>query len=300
MIVKNFKPILFTLLIGSVIFLASCEKQKITFKETPATGTVVLPALCENCHNSYAEHSSNAHSKHTKGMYAYDCSTCHFGHGWEKSTHMNGVKNVTFDINSLITRNGGDSNSPTWDNKNKTCSNIYCHSNGRTAYRGQDVGYPSIPGSMNWSSTIGKQIAVYATTPRWDNGKVSQCTSCHNGKGNMSTPYLISIPNTTTQNNYPQSGQHQLLYHMSNNKDFASSPYLAPYWDGVQCFWCHSTDAADANGPINQGTYGTKYHVDGETFFKPLNVSEGGTIANGSRYSGNGTAAHCGVGKRCW
>ncbi len=307
--VKNLRTILFTLLISSVIFLASCEKQKITFKNTPAPGSTVLPELCENCHNgTFAEHSSNAHAKHTKGLYAYSCNTCHFGHGYETATHMNGVKNVTFNLTSLITRNGNDSNSPTWDSKNKTCSNVYCHSNGRTAYRGQDPGYPNAVGSMNWSATVGKQIAVYATTPRWDNGKVTECTSCHNGLGNMTSPFLVSKPNSMKQSNYPESGQHQLLFHMTNNKDFSASPYTTPQWDGVQCFWCHNTSTvAAANDSVNiinnsnlQGTYGTNYHVDGQTFFKPLSISAGGTMANGSRYSGNGNAAHCGVGKKCW
>jgi len=127
---------------------------------------------------------------------------------------------------------------------------------------------------------------------------------CHNGLGNMDSPFLISRPHTMAQSDYPVSGKHQASMHNSNTQDFSDSIiYSTPIWDGVQCFWCHSvsaTDVASINGPILQGTYGTTYHVDGKTYFKPRNISDGGTMANGLSYSGNGSAAHCGVGKKCW
>ena len=298
MISIKFKAIVFILLTSSVIYFSSCEKQKITYKNAPAPDGVVLPEQCESCHNAnFVEHSTNAHSKHTTGLYTFVCSTCHFGHGWETATHMNAEKNITFDPNGLATRKGADSNTPAYDTGTKTCSNIYCHSNGVTADRGHDSTY-------TWGTNPPFGTIVYTTTPRWDTGKITDCTYCHNGKGNMTDPYKVSRPNTMDTVNYPASGMHQLAFHMNNNQDFGSSPYdINPKWDGVQCFWCHTNQAVDVasiNGPILQGTYSTNYHVDGETFFIPSNISEGGTMANGLNYSSNGTASHCGNSKKCW
>lgn len=295
MIIKSIKTILFTLLICSVIYLVSCEKEKVKRENYSVKEHVVLPELCENCHNNtIPAHATNAHSKHTTGLYTYNCTTCHYGHGWETATHMNAVKNITFDPNGLATRYGADSNTPMYDPETKTCSNVYCHSNGVTADRGTD-------GTFTWSTkTPPFDTLEYTTTPNWDKGKVTACTFCHDGKGNMTSPYLIERPNTMTTNDYPESGSHRHQAHMSNN-DLSSATYATPIWDGVQCFWCHSTVAIDVtsqNGPINQGTYGTSNHVDGQTFFKPLNISAGGTMANGVTHSSSGS--HCGASKTCW
>lgn len=293
MTLVRFKTVFFTLLIGSVIYLVSCEKEKVKHANYSVKEHVVLPEFCENCHNNtFPVHSTNAHSKHTKGLYTFNCTTCHYGHGWETATHMNTVKNITFDPNGLATRWGADSVIPIYDPETKTCTNVYCHSNGVTADRGHDSTY-------TWSTnTPPFGTLKYATTPRWDNGKITSCNSCHYAKGNMISPYLIERPNTMTTNDYPESGSHRLSYHMSNN-DFSS--VATPVWDGVQCFWCHSSVAIDStiiNGPINQGTYGTSNHVDGQTFFKPLQISAGGTMANGINHSNS--SSHCGASKKCW
>ena len=297
MMLKIYKTVILSILLGSVFFLVSCEKEKIKYDNVEQQE--YLPQFCEDCHmNSFQEHSTNAHAKHTKGIYEFECSTCHFGHGWEVKTHMNAEKNITFNPYGLATRNGLDSLvTPEWDSETKTCKNIYCHSNGVSADRGTD-------GTYTWSSDAPPfgQI-IYAETPSWNNGKIDDCIPCHIGKGNMTEPYLIERPNVLTLDDYPVTGQHRLIWHLSNNKEFAMAPFNTPFWDGVQCFWCHSASTGDeiaVNGPTFQGSYGTKYHVDGVTLFKPLKVSEGGTMLNGSSYSSNGTEAHCGAGKKCW
>ena len=293
MISIKFKAIVFILLTSSVIYFSSCEKQKITYKNAPAPDGVVLPEQCEACHNNtYPEHSTNAHAKHTTGLYTFACSTCHFERGDGTVFHLNKTKDISFDPNGLATRKGADSNTPAYDTGTKTCSNVYCHSNGVTADRGTD-------GTYTWATSAPPfGTSVYTTTPRWDTGKVTECTYCHNGLGNMTSPYQISRPNTMVQGNYPASGAHQNENHIDNDQDFDSSPYdINPKWDGVQCFWCHTNQAVDVasvNGPVLQGTYGSSHHVDGLTFFKPLNVSEGGTMANGLNRSG-----HCNSYK-CW
>ena len=302
MISIKFKAIVFILLTSSVIYFSSCEKQKITYKNAPAPDGVVLPEQCEACHNNtYPEHSTNAHAKHTTGLYTFACSTCHFERGDGTAYHMiDDTKDINFNPNGLAYRNGADSNTPDYDTGTKTCSNVYCHSNGVTADRGTD-------GTYTWG-TLPFGTASYDTTPRWDTGKVTGCTYCHNGLGNMTSPYLIERPNTMTINDYPESGSHRNPNHYDNDRSFGNAPYnITPKWDGVQCFWCHNPSTASPSdsvsvidNPILQGTYGSKYHVDGQTFFKPLNISAGGTMANGLNYSSNGTAAHCGAGSKCW
>jgi len=258
------------------IALISCEKNKIVYEDNTSPAIpVILPVECETCHNgTFSEHSTNGHVKHT-GTYEYACTTCHFGHGWETSTHMNTEKNVDFDPNGLATRYGLDSITPVWDADTKTCSNVYCHSSGNSADRGTD-------GTNTWG-TAPFATATYYTTPNWESGKITECTFCHNGLGNMESPYLIEQPHTMAQENYPASGQHQLAFHMSNTT-FSTNDYTSPQWDGVQCFWCHTTkamDIASINGSLPQGTYGTSYHADGETYFKPLTLPDGGTMAAG-------------------
>lgn len=293
---KDLKSLSLLLLVSSVLFI-SCGKDKITYNKTPAPDPLILPVDgnndCENCHNAtYPEHATNAHSKHTTGIYTFACSTCHYGHGYDTGTHMNATKNVTFDPNGLATRKGLDSNTPTWDSTLKTCSNVYCHSNGVTADRGTD-------GTYTWADTTQKPFgtSVYATTPSWVSGKIDNCVFCHNGSGNMITPYTVDKSHTMVVGDYPASGQHQMGAHISNS-EFDSSPYSTPYWGSVQCFWCHSTSLSDStsvNGSNIQGTYSTNYHVDGQTFFKPLVVDEGGTMVNGLRNK----AGHC-TSFKCW
>ena len=289
---KSFSLLLFT---GSIL-LISCEKEKIISDANTAPEPAILPAECENCHiGTFPEQATNAHSKHTTGLYTFDCNTCHYGHGYETLTHMNATKNVTFNPNGLATRNGADSNTPTWDSTTKTCSNVYCHSNGITADRGTD-------GTYTWG-TLPFGTVSYQTTPSWTTGKIDDCVYCHNGKGNMTSPYKVEKANTMAQTNYPASGSHQMSAHRTNSQEFSATPYASPFWDGVQCFWCHSdqaTNVTSIDGPIIQGTYGTAKHVDGATFFKPLNISAGGTMAEGLGYSSNGNAAHCANGVSCW
>ena len=77
-------------------------------------------------------------------------------------------------------------------------------------------------------------------------------------------------------------------------------------WTVVNCFWCHNANNGDDGSPINQGTYGTSFHVDGTTYFDPRSVVSGGTILNNPTggiftYAFDGTKAHCAVGsKACW
>ena len=59
----------------------------------------------------------------------------------------------------------------------------------------------------------------------------------------------------------------------------------------MQCFWCHEVDNNSVSaGTKMQGTYGTGYHVDGETYFDPRSYSNGGTIVDGSGYGYEGGA----------
>lgn len=249
---------------------------------------------CEGCHISTAPtYGSAVHVKH-KDRYRYQCATCHYQYGFGgtlEGTHPNGEKNVSFDPNGMATRNGQDAITPTF-NGDLTCDNTYCHSDGRSAYRGTD-------GTYTWSATTGSQTAVYSTTPVWGTGTITTCLPCHSGTGNLNDPYTITTPGLSDPLP-PASGSHRRGAHTSNNKSLAGNG-----WTAVNCFWCHNTVNGDDGSPIYQGTYGTQFHVDGQTYFDPRSAVNGGTLVNnpdGSvfTYAFGGSLAHCGSGKACW
>lgn len=251
------------------------------------------PIGCDECHIAYAPtFGSTVHVKH-KDTYAYDCSTCHFQYGSDgalEGPHPSGTKDVNFDPDGLATRNGQDAITPVY-NVNSSCDMVYCHSDGRSAYRGTD-------GTYTWSGTTGSQTAVYATTPIWASGTLTDCTPCHSGTGNMTEPYTITFPGADPALP-PRTGAHRRGPHLSNSEDLAGNG-----WTVVNCFWCHNAANGDDGSPIFQGTYGTSFHVDGTTYFDPRSVVEGGTLANnpsGGALSYSFSGGHCAVGsKACW
>ena len=253
------------------------------------------PAGCDDCHNAEAPTFASAvHVKH-KDRYGYTCSTCHFQYGsggdLEGGTHPNASIDVNFNPDGMATRNGQDAITPVF-NGDKTCDNIYCHSNGRSAYRGTD-------GTYTWSGTTGPQSAVYATTPVWDAGSITTCMSCHSGTGNMTDPYTVTIPGANPALP-PSTGAHRRGVHLDNDQELSGNG-----WTVINCFWCHNAADGDDGSPILQGTYGTSFHVDGTTFFDPRSFVDGGTTVNSNTggsfsYSALGSSAHCGTGRSCW
>jgi len=257
---------------------------------------------CTDCHNAINTpttgiYTTDAHSTHVT-RYGYACSTCHFGQGSggvNEPTHPSGgLGEVTFDPNGLAKRNGLDAATPTYNNTAKTCTNVYCHSNGRSAYRGTD-------GTYTWSGTTGSQTPTYGTAPNWYTGSITACSSCHSGSGNMNSPYTITTPGLADPLP-PATGSHQRGAHTSNSQELSGNG-----WAAVNCFWCHNANNGNSTTTMNQGTYGTALHVDGQTSFKPLSFVNGGTMVNATpssggtfSYSRTGSAAHCSQGKTCW
>ncbi len=251
-------------------------------------------ADCDGCHATVGNYSTDAHTTHIEGLYAYSCSTCHFERGAGTTYHRNSTAEVNFDPNGLATRNGADSNTPTWNSVAKTCTNVYCHSNGVTADRGTD-------GTYTWG-VLPFGTVSYATTPAWDIGTINICSSCHPGAGNMNSPYTITEPGPVTGgNDFPATGGHKTWQqggyaHVDNDQDFSGTA-----WSYVNCFWCHETDDVNMSGNAKyQGTYGTSLHVDGTTYFKPVWHNNGGTMTNTLSYSYEGSNAHCANGRTCW
>ncbi|MEN8155438.1 MAG: CxxxxCH/CxxCH domain-containing protein [Bacteroidota bacterium] len=249
---------------------------------------------CDDCHNTTAPTFGSAvHIKH-KDTYGYACSTCHFQYGSGGSlegTHPSGTIDVNFDPGGMATRNGLDAITPVMNGDN-TCDNMYCHSDGRSAYRGMDDTY-------TWSGTTGSQPGTYATTPAWGTGTITTCMPCHSGTGEMIDPYEIYTPGLADPLP-PATGSHRRGAHVSNSQELSGNG-----WDVVNCFFCHNTAGGDDGSPILQGTYGTSFHVDGATYFDPRSFVDGGTLANSNTggsysYSLLGSAGHCGDGKTCW
>jgi predicted CxxxxCH...CXXCH cytochrome family protein len=270
---------------------------------------------CSDCHiaNFPGWGTTDSHFAHTS-KYSYTCNTCHFERGSGTDYHLftdaldvtDGVAEVNINPNGLATRGGLDANSPTYTAGTKTCTNMYCHSNGRSAYRGTD-------GTYTWSGTTGSQTATYAPIPTWNSSTDVSCAlgdpltgfACHEGPPGVEavTDYLIDATNHGSMINandyFPKTGSHapNRGAHYSNSQNLSGNG-----WVQVQCFYCHETDDVLTPAPNKkyQGTYGTPLHVDGQTHFDPRWHSNGGTIVNTMTYSYEGSAGHCGAGKTCW
>lgn len=265
---------------------------------------------CSSCHDAIPAYLTDAHAVHVT-RYGYPCKTCHYTYGFgglNEPIHGSGTANVNFDPAGLAKRFGLDANTPAWNSGAKTCSNVYCHSTGNTADRGTD-------GVDTWGAAYPGNM-VYHPTPSWATGTITSCGSetstdangCHNGPPYLSTaPYKITRPGPTLAMsvNYPTSGKHQSAAHESNSQNFSAAPYLSPFWATTQCFWCHDPDGVSIDNDKTQGTYGTAFHADGQTYFKPRWYMNGGTMANWLSYSSEPdppavNAQHCGAGKTCW
>ncbi|WP_242135056.1 cytochrome c3 family protein [Aestuariivivens marinum] len=291
----------------------------------PDTGTSFPNGSCHACHEDPTPGNqlyplTGAHEKHAGLQYGYTCSICHYQQGDGFPGHNNGNKDVVFEPGSLAFPFGADAGlTPTWNAGAKTCSNIYCHSNGRNAFRGIDNSVnPATSGNNTgifWTSSRnqGSQSGTFTTTPAWDVGTINDCDACHSGNGNMTAPYTIAI----TDNNVhdpPDTGKHISSSHFSNAKDAVGNG-----WPGTQCFWCHNTNQPNLvetgknQGDVQQtgmlnGTYGTSFHVDGFTYFLSESVVNGGSMINrpdGTTYSHGTTpdadgTSHCGATKTCW
>ena len=270
---------------------------------------------CTPCHTStFPQFTTDAHAPHTKGLYTFPCSTCHFNYGMggsSETTHPSSTININFDPNGMARRKGADANTPAYNSATKTCTNVYCHSNGRTAHRGQDAGYPAA-GTYTWSGTLGPQIPTYTATPNWATGKFTGCRgSCHGGPADKPPAPTYTITKSSPAGQIATQSDLALLadnhpHGMLDNDRFASTIGAQPTGWGAwnQCFWCHSTNGAGADVANFQGTYSTAFHVDGQTYFKPILYSNGGTFAPFNlRAADGGSDAHCGDpggGAACW
>ncbi len=271
---------------------------------SPAWGGTVVCAA--GCHNN--PHTYTTHNKHTSLPYSYACSTCHFNRGYATSYHLNGTKEVNFNPGGLATRNGLDTNTPAYNDGSKVCNDVYCHSNGISADRATDGTYTWGPlpfGTMSYAS------------PAWNGSDFTDCDNCHAGPGYMYTKgpayiiidsidgNMISSDFFVGRDEFPNSGSHRNGAHFDNDR----GTYLDnnTQWAVVQCFWCHETDGNDpSGGNKRQGTYGTSFHVDGQTHFIPTHYYDGGTMVGNTLLNMKDTAydysgGHCAtVSWRCW
>ncbi|HAW50980.1 MAG TPA: hypothetical protein DCX54_01440 [Flavobacteriales bacterium] len=116
---------------------------------------------CHDCHDSSKPHlyptNAQGYNEGSHAVHAskYVCSTCHFGHGSggvSEGSHPSSTINIVFNPAGLAAYNGA---TPTWNSVNKTCSNVYCHSNAAAT-------------------------PTYTTTPNWnDSNSITTCQPCH-------------------------------------------------------------------------------------------------------------------------
>ncbi|MBU8893883.1 MAG: CxxxxCH/CxxCH domain-containing protein [Bacteroidales bacterium] len=224
---------------------------------------------CSDCHiaNFPGWGTTDAHLAHT-GTYSFTCNTCHFERGSGTDYHLfsdpldvtDGIAEVNFNPSGLATRDGQDANTPVF-NGDKTCSTVYCHSNGISAQ--------AVTGTGGWilnsSAYTIPSLPDFVVAPAWDTGSVN-CGDCH----------AADATGTTWPSDAVDNGNHDRTKHKET------------------CSWCHSVD--DLTTYI--GTYNTSFHVDGDVFFDARTFANGGTIntASGDSYE----EGHCGSGRDCW
>jgi predicted CxxxxCH...CXXCH cytochrome family protein len=288
----------------------------------PDTGTSFPNGSCHACHEDAAGPqqypTTGAHEAHAGTLYGYTCSECHWGHGSggaNEPSHSSGTVDVVFNPTGLASRFGQDITlgfgTPTWNSGTKTCSNIYCHSNGFSSYRGSVDGSNSTGTGIDWSGTKGPQTPTYVTTPPWTGtlnknpGVGTGCDTCHPGPtsgggsgpvvGIFTPPYLITA-STAPQTRRPNTREHNKGAHSGNSEWFYDNPTdpkagtaVSSGWPtansvSVQCFWCHNveedTNPVNATAAKYQGTYGTRKHVDGKAWFNPWNFDPANPTTN--------------------
>ena len=135
----------------------------------PKTGTNYSTVnTCGDCHGYPPQDGSarnvpggqftGSHEKHAgrnANQYTYICTQCHYDNGTDFA-HARGYRNIT---GSSVPGNAySGTKKVTSDNNNGTgtCTNVTCHSNGRTSPK------------------------QYATSPAW--GSTTTCLSCHGGR----------------------------------------------------------------------------------------------------------------------
>lgn len=138
-----------------------------TVYKTPAwanaKGSIVgTPGECGACHD--ASPATNAHSGHLNPTYGFKCSYCHGATVNDAKAiinldkHVNGFKDVMFTGTATIGGTGS------YDSTARTCSNLYCHSNGN-------------PNNL-----------VYANPAAWTSGANYGCNGCHGTSNPIGAP----------------------------------------------------------------------------------------------------------------
>ncbi len=137
--------------------------------------------------------TANTHGKHVDGS-SISCGTCHNRTTKDSSTiranifpssHVNGSRDVFFDLSSNAAQNGS------YDSSQKTCNNIVCHSNARGSYQQPKWGesdncnycHPiaNLGGAHTKHVDLSQTVAYYtytanrSTTAAYSFG----CSSCH-------------------------------------------------------------------------------------------------------------------------
>ncbi|MEK6544725.1 MAG: CxxxxCH/CxxCH domain-containing protein, partial [Elusimicrobiota bacterium] len=127
---------------------------------------------CGDCHSTNP--ASGSHAKHVSGQ-GYTCDTCHAGSGAAGALHGDFKLDVVINASptSLATGFGQNAgNVPVYSAGTKSCSGVYCHSNGASKEKGGVYGLADIGTPPNGVMAYGN--------PVWG-GQVA-CGDCHPAK----------------------------------------------------------------------------------------------------------------------
>lgn len=159
--------------------------------------------VCESCHgypppkiakqllNYTTNESLTPHMVHSGGIakpiadstkYAYGCGECHFT-GSTSIKHKNAVAQDLFVTPGSIGTLYGSP--PAYNTANRTCSTVYCHSNGAPGrYVSSSNQWVAPSTNMSWTNMSWK------ITPSWKNGLgtlAGKCYSCHGDAASLTT-----------------------------------------------------------------------------------------------------------------
>lgn len=221
-----------------------------------AWNTAPVTPNCGVCHG--APPATNAHAKHAT-TYSMGCTECHQATAssntaiGDKSKHVNYVNEVAWQTSG---KNIGGSDYETAGAD--TCSNIYCHSQGRVNAAPYTTGVNA--GNAPNSNAV------------WTGGSLSaECTGCHNGDSAVTGGTLVM-----------SSGKHGK--HISNSSVIGKD---------ITCDKCHSaTAAADQNRTI--GTPANHANKEVNVAFTSLNsgASYSGSVTPGDSF-GTCSTSYC-------
>lgn len=306
--------------------LGTCTNTNCHFEATtPTWGAAYFssPADCNRCHG--APPSSGSHPAHVTyyGAGTLSCVKCHSDYTAEAkpfahatSAGKRGLKiQFTASPNTGGTYDGNvsypaylPSNNPA---RNGTCSNLYCHSNGKASptyadrtwgggslsckgCHGTDSGFTSIAGEPNYANTGGTPNSHEKHVGGLGFANTTRCAYCHNGTVDATIPDKLN--NSALHLNGSRNIGIKLTGGKTGSYDAGSKSCSATYCHGdstspewgnpTVCNDCHSSTGTSTGSKVNNWAAQSAHRIHWEDSTLPttLNTPPGNSLGNANTY----------------